>query len=403
MKSSKKILVGFGEALAAPEVCFSLYNDGWQISAFTRNRKTCSLRFLPFIELHEVPAPEINTDATINELSGLIAQLNPNGFMPLDDFSLWLCSRMERENRLGESCKAICAASDAVGVALDKSLQVEAAIKTGLSVPETMIASTTSQISTWDHFPCIAKPALAATEHTNEDGISSRLDKGDAATFNHKNELTAWIEKNSDGTPFLIQPLIKGVGEGIFGVMTQNGVKAWSAHERVRMMNPHGSGSSACKNRQVEAALKGKVENFLHQIGWSGFFMVEMLKDADGTCWFMELNGRSWGSMALARRAGLDYPAWMVQSKLHTIDIPEKIDLHQPLTVRHIGREILHMLFVLKGPKTDFYKADWPGRIKTLFKIMHPHTLHNFYNFHPKFPTFFLKDGFQTVRNFFAK
>ncbi len=30
----------------------------------------------------------------------------------------------------------------------------------------------------------------------------------------------------------------------------------------------------------------------------------------------MELNGRTWGSMALARRRGLDYPAWAVQAAL---------------------------------------------------------------------------------------
>ena len=31
-----------------------------------------------------------------------------------------------------------------------------------------------------------------------------------------------------------------------------------------------------------------------------------------GPAWFVELNGRPWGSMALARRQGLEYPAWQV-------------------------------------------------------------------------------------------
>ena len=38
--------------------------------------------------------------------------------------------------------------------------------------------------------------------------------------------------------------------------------------------------------------------------------MIELLRDRDGVAWFMELNGRTWGSLALARRLGLEYPAW---------------------------------------------------------------------------------------------
>ena len=46
---------------------------------------------------------------------------------------------------------------------------------------------------------------------------------------------------------------------------------------------------------------------------WRGMFMLEFLRAKDGTAWFMELNGRPWGSMALARRSGLEYPAWALR------------------------------------------------------------------------------------------
>ena len=41
-----------------------------------------------------------------------------------------------------------------------------------------------------------------------------------------------------------------------------------------------------------------------------------LLRDGEGTAWFMELNGRAWGSMALARRLGHEYPRWAVQAAL---------------------------------------------------------------------------------------
>ena len=42
-------------------------------------------------------------------------------------------------------------------------------------------------------------------------------------------------------------------------------------------------------------------------------FMIELLRDRTGKVWFVELNGRPWGSMALSRRQGFEYPAWHVK------------------------------------------------------------------------------------------
>lgn len=92
-----------------------------------------------------------------------------------------------------------------------------------------------------------------------------------------------------------MQPLIRGVGEGLFGYVGPRGVTAWSSHRRVRMVNPHGSASSACRSNPVDGDLIGPSERFLSAIGWRGMFMLEFLRDSDGEPWFMELNGRTWG------------------------------------------------------------------------------------------------------------
>ena len=78
-------------------------------------------------------------------------------------------------------------------------------------------------------------------------------------------------------------------------------------------MNPQGSGSSACVSQPVPEDLKAKVKALIATADWRGLFMIELLRDRSGTCWFVELNGSSWGSMALSRRQGLEYPAWHVR------------------------------------------------------------------------------------------
>ena len=52
----------------------------------------------------------------------------------------------------------------------------------------------------------------------------------------------SWHEEE----PLLAQPLLRGVGEGLFGLAGPEGLMALSAHRRIRMVNPQGSGSSAC-------------------------------------------------------------------------------------------------------------------------------------------------------------
>ena len=116
--------------------------------------------------------------------------------------------------------------------------------------------------------------------------------------------------------PLLVQPLIRGTGEGLFGHAGREGVTVWSSHRRVRMVNPQGSASSACQSNPVDKLLIEPSERFLSAIGWRGMFMLEFLRDTDGKPWFMELNGRAWGSMALARRRGFEYPAWTVRAAL---------------------------------------------------------------------------------------
>ena len=73
----------------------------------------------------------------------------------------------------------------------------------------------------------------------------------------------------------MAQPQLRGTNEGLFGLATPAGVRAWSAHRRLRMMNPAGSGSSACESTVPDPELRDQVAEMLAAIGWQGSFMVE--------------------------------------------------------------------------------------------------------------------------------
>jgi predicted ATP-grasp superfamily ATP-dependent carboligase len=109
------------------------------------------------------------------------------------------------------------------------------------------------------------------------------------------------------------------------------------------MMNPRGSGSSACRSIPLADELIGPVRRFIEKSAWRGLFMIELLRDREGKAWFMELNGRAWGSMALACSRGFAYPAWAVKAAVEPGYVPAAPTGAPHVTARHLGREIVHL------------------------------------------------------------
>jgi hypothetical protein len=141
--------------------------------------------------------------------------------------------------------------------------------------------------------------------------------------------------------PVILQRWVPGRGAGVFGLADVGDVHHLSAHRRVRMMNPAGSGSSACASTPVPERLRTPVARLLGAVDWNGMFMVELLH-SEGRWWFVELNGRAWGSLALARRLGYEYPAWAVRRLLDAEATLPEAPAFNELECRHLGRELVH-------------------------------------------------------------
>jgi hypothetical protein len=196
-----------------------------------------------------------------------------------------------------------------------------------------------------------------------------------------------------------VQPLIQGVGEGLFGHVGSQGVIGWSAHRRVRMVNPQGSASSACRSVPVDKQLTEPAELFLSSIGWRGMFMFEFLRDSDGNPWFMELNGRPWGSMALARRRGFEYPAWAVRASLDPSFEPTPPVDSPEILCRNLGLEMAHLMFVARGPQSAA-RMEWPRMGRAMRDVCRLGRGERLYNWNRSQPGVLVADTFGTLANY---
>jgi predicted ATP-grasp superfamily ATP-dependent carboligase len=106
--------------------------------------------------------------------------------------------------------------------------------------------------------------------------------------------------------PFpLIQEKVEGPGYGVGILADQGKVLAAFAHRRIREYPISGGPSTLCVS-VVDDRLTRYAAAVIGDLGWTGVAMVEFKKDDDYR--LMEINPRFWGSMALATRAGVNFP-----------------------------------------------------------------------------------------------
>lgn len=382
------VLIGFANALAAPEAVFSLLAAGHRVRAFARKgERPPILRHLPLGAAIEITPPEEDADAAAADLAAALDNPAIDVVLGLDDVALWLVEHAAA----GKAVKLANAVGAPLEVALDKALQVAAAESAGIATPLTAFVRRAADVPAAMTYPAIVKPSRAIER------AGPGLAKGATYFLENPADAATVPDLPESAAPYMVQPLVRGVGEGAFGYATANGVVAWFGHRRLRMMNPHGSGASACEPAPPEPALREAVERFLEAINWRGPFMVELLRDADGKPWFVELNGRLWGSTALARRMGFEFPAWAVQQALDPAFQPKQPPELPARTIRHLGRDLLHVLFVARGPKSSFHKVGWPKLLPTICAVLKPHRRNRFYNYDAAHRWFFLKEAISTV------
>lgn len=384
-----RVLLGFAEAFAAIEAVWSLQSAGMDVIAFTRRGSRSAIRRMKGVTVVEVDAPEENLSATGAALLLTVSTMAPDAFLPLDDMSLWLSGQIELGRQIGLG-DTVVVGPDLAGVefALDKAAQIDAALEVGLDVPGSVVFRGVADVRV-DRWPVILKPSDAVMV------VGNSLIRPAGRICANQEELLAAKAELRPG-PIVRQTLVRGVGEGLFGFVGPNGTVDLTAHRRVRMLNPHGSASSACESIDVDPELASRVVALLERVHWRGLFMAEFLRDDNGTAWFMELNGRAWGSLALARLRGYEYPAWAVQSALELPKSPEPPERAPHLVARHLGREIAHLGFVLRGPQTEA-TVTWPSRWGTIRDLLTVRKEDRLYNWSPRNPGVLATDTWHTL------
>ncbi len=385
--SQSRILLLYGEAHATPEVVWSLLGIGVKPVVVFRRGSEAAARRLRGIEVVEGASPSDGFDHAIEEVARLCAEHGCDGVFPLEDPAVVVADGLD------ESIIRVGVAGDLVELMLDKRRQFRLAAMSGFDVPPWRSWPDDAGgegASIPEGAPVVVKPALAGCI------VGGRFDRGDVWFESSTEKAAQRLERQSPPFPMIIQQAVEGVGEGLFGFGVKQGIRSPSAHRRLRMTNPAGSGSCACISRTPATHELAAAQDFVARSQWQGMFMIELLRESKSERqWFMELNGRPWGSLALARRQGLEYPAWEVKFRLEGEEPPE-IDNTSGLVCRHLGREIVHLMHLVRGNRKK--APNWPT-VRQSLRLLKWTPSHHWYNFDFRQPGFFLRDAIATIRS----
>jgi predicted ATP-grasp superfamily ATP-dependent carboligase len=367
------------------------------VASIARRGRGSALRHSRKVVCHDICPPEQDMAQALRDMLSVLNSFGDrhNGpilLFPLDDTALWMCSELAPN----ENWILVGPGKSNAELALNKCQQTRLAGEAGFKVPETGVASSVDQATALGEqigFPLVLKP-VECTSVRNGRKIGRRT-----RICANSDEFEAALREWDESIPVLLQKYIIGVGEGVFGLATPEGVQAWSAHRRLRMMNPQGSGASACVSIPVDENIRQKTEALIGNAKWTGLFMVELLRDRSGEAWFVELNGRPWGSMALARRQGLEYPAWSASMALAPgSHVGTAKSLSPGLVCRNLGRELMYLLFVIRGPRSKAM-VDWPSLWTAVRSILRTNRSERYYNWRSDDKKVFFADCFYTLRN----
>jgi len=153
--------------------------------------------------------------------------------------------------------------------------------------------------------PCVVKPAHEA--------VAKMVSYCHSAT-EVRNAVQQQLQAlEADGVGVLVQEYIPGSGYGFFALMNAGTPVRIFMHQRIREY-PVSGGASTAARAFYSARLMDFGLKLLTELRWTGVAMVEFKLDSrTGDFVLMEINGKFWGSLELALRAGVNFGADIVR------------------------------------------------------------------------------------------
>ncbi|HEY7702021.1 MAG TPA: ATP-grasp domain-containing protein [Candidatus Limnocylindrales bacterium] len=343
----------------------SLGRRGWRVTAADADPASPGFRSRFTTARLLYPRPSERPDAVVEAIRSRVERDAIDLVVPITD-ELGLPLAEARDRFAGLTTLAV---PDPAGLAAthDKSTTFALAERLGVPVPPTrLVEPGTDAVAIAGElgYPVVVKPV--ASRQVQPDRTIRSYVVGYAVDDDDLRRRLASLDRE---TPVLLQRWLPGDGVGVELLMDRGRPLAAFQHRRLREVPPTGGASSLRVSAELDDDLYDYAVRLLRELAWTGLAMVEFRRGRDGVGYLMEINGRVWGSLPLAVRAGMDFPAQLADLLLDglagTRSVPVGADVDRSyrrgLRGRNLRLELAWIGSVLSGRKRQ-RGMPWPRR-----------------------------------------
>jgi predicted ATP-grasp superfamily ATP-dependent carboligase len=282
----------------------SLGRRGWRVTAADTDRRSPGFRSRWTTDRLVYPDPAERAEAAVEALALAARRSAVDLLIPITD-EIGLPLAADRDQFEGSTRLALPHPS-ALAVAHDKRRTLDMAARLGVPIPttcEVTNADHAAQVATGLGWPVVIKPQVS-----REPRADGTIDAFSVAYAGDEPRLRSLVAELEGRTGILLQRWQPGEGHGIELLAHEGRPLAAFQHRRLREVPVTGGASAFRESVPLDPLLYGYASRLLRDLAWTGLAMVEFRLTPNGPE-LMEINGRVWGSLPLAVRAGMDFPA----------------------------------------------------------------------------------------------
>jgi predicted ATP-grasp superfamily ATP-dependent carboligase len=336
---------GRGSAIA---IIRSLGRQGYRVIAADADARSPGFRSRYATERLLYPSPE----HTPRELAAmLLATARERGvdlIIPVTDAVILPLSEI-RECFEGV-CKIAMPDPAALEVVTNKLATIELAERVDVPVPRTALVDTVQEAL--ERGPALGWPIVLKPQKSRLYREQAAIEAFTVCYAENPAQLAEQMARFEGRCAVLLQEYYRGSGQGVELLMHAGQPLAAFQHRRLREVPVNGGASAFRESVPLDHELYRQSVRLLEALGWTGLAMVEFKVGAEGPR-LMEINGRVWGSLPLAVKSGMDFPARLAELYLYgpPAQPPTETRYRVGVRARNLELDMVWIASVLRGKK----------------------------------------------------
>jgi protein-tyrosine-phosphatase/predicted ATP-grasp superfamily ATP-dependent carboligase len=309
MKGQKKVLVLGHEMRSTLSVIRSLGKANVHVHLGTDLSEPALCRYSKFVsKTHYFPSVR---EGITRFIEAFLQHLKSNGYeliIPTTD--IFMIPLIRCRNEIEKIARLAVTSNEGFFSAYDKFITAKLASSLDVPIPNSLRVNSFQDVNLScesTRFPLIIKPRCTQVV------VDDTIHHYGVQIARSKREGEQTLMDYLCVTPVLLQDFFAGTGVGTEVICFDGEVLAAFQHKRIH--EPlHGGGSSYRKSVRLNPDLLDYTQRLMARLRWTGVAMVEFLSnERTGESVLVEINGRFWGSLPLAIRAGMDFPLYLYQ------------------------------------------------------------------------------------------